>query len=101
MKAPAENVSHVTVEEAAQLATVLLSAPNAAALLQALRRRWLLATSVGLVCSLAAAITAWLLVPTRFTARALLDVAANPPKVMFNTNENRIDPYHTFQKKQQ
>src|SRR5207244_1652609 len=43
---------------------------------------------------------AWLVTPTRYTARSLLDVAANPPRVLFQTGDNRGDPFHTFQKKQ-
>src|SRR5439155_22089181 len=70
------------------------------ALCQALRRRWLLATTVGALAMATAAVVAWLLTPTRYTARSLLDVAANPPKVLFATGENRGDPFHTFQKKQ-
>src|SRR5438094_6293485 len=89
-----------TVEGTQPRPAVLSSAPSAAALLTALRRRWLLASSAGLFCAAAAAISAWLLVPTRYSARALLDVAANPPKVIFNTNENRTEPFHTYQKKQ-
>src|SRR5438105_5005997 len=79
---------------------VLSSLPTAAMLLKALRRHWLLAAVLGTLCAGTAAVAAWVVVPTRYTARALLDVACTPPKVVFSTNENRVDPFHTYQRKQ-
>jgi capsular exopolysaccharide synthesis family protein len=79
---------------------LLSPAPTIVTLLWALRRRWVLAASLGALSAASAFAVGWFATPTRYTAKALLDVAANPPKVIFNTNENRIDPFHTFQKKQ-
>src|SRR5437868_13185805 len=87
-------------DEALTPPEVLSAAPDLSGLLKALRRRWILAVSVGTICALAAGTAARLLVPTKYTARALLDVASNPPKIIFSTNENRVDPFQTFQRKQ-
>src|SRR5439155_326270 len=93
-----ENAEDTPVETPSS--TPVAPALTVLALCQALRRRWLLATTVGALAMATAAVVAWLLTPTRYTARSLLDVAANPPKVLFATGENRGDPFHTFQKKQ-
>ncbi len=53
---------------------------NALALLKALRRRWPLALGVGLLLALAAAPTAWFLVPpSKHTVRTLIHVPPNKP----------------------
>jgi capsular exopolysaccharide synthesis family protein len=84
----------------AGLPPALRSAPNAAALLKALRRRWLLALTVGLVCAGAVAAVAWyVLPPPKHTARALLKVAAAPPTIIFATAEARTD-FATYQRTQ-
>lgn len=80
--------------------SVLSSAPDLASLAKALKRRWLLAIMLGTVSAVIAGTAARLFVPTKYVARALMDVAANPPKIIFSTSENRTDPFHTFQRKQ-
>jgi succinoglycan biosynthesis transport protein ExoP len=71
--------------------SALSAGPDAPALLRALRRRWLLASGLGLVAAAVAAAAAWYLMPVRYTARALLYVSATPPSVVFSSTENRAD----------
>src|SRR6516165_5003249 len=59
----------------------LVSAPNAGKLLLALRRRWFLALSVGLLCAPAVAAGVWFLRPITFTARTTLRVSSVPLKI--------------------
>jgi capsular exopolysaccharide synthesis family protein len=67
-------------------------APNALALLKALRRRWLLATSLGLLGCVTAGLLAWFLLPAPpHTARSQLYVASEQPRFLFTTNEPRSD----------
>jgi len=63
-----------------------------ATLLRSLQRRWLLAGVLGAVAGVVAAAGAWNYVsPSKYSARALLHVAANPPQVVFPTGEPRSD----------
>src|SRR5271165_6768719 len=72
--------------------TVVTYAPTARTLLQALRRRWLLATTLGVVAGVAAFVAAWSLLPAPpHTARSLLHIAAAQPRVLFKTSEYRPD----------
>lgn len=71
---------------------VVTCAPTAKSLLQALRRRWLLASVLGAVGGLAVFAAGWLLLPgPPHTARALLYIASDQPRVLFQTSENRPD----------
>jgi capsular exopolysaccharide synthesis family protein len=68
------------------------SPPTAVSLLKALRRRWLLATTVGLLGAVLAAGVGWFLLPAPpHTARSQLYVASDPPRVLFQTNEARSE----------
>src|SRR5436305_13069782 len=70
---------------------ILSASPNALSLLKALRRRWLLALSVGIVLGATAAAATWhFLPPTKHSARTLLRI---PPERRFllNTAEPVID----------
>lgn len=73
-------------------AAPVADAPSALGLLKALRRRWLLATTSGLLLGVVAATAAWFLLPTPpHTARSQLIVASDQPRVMFQTSEANSD----------
>jgi capsular polysaccharide biosynthesis protein len=57
-------------------------APNALALLKALRRRWLLAATCGLLASILAAAGVWFGMPMKYTASTILHVSVKEPKVL-------------------
>jgi uncharacterized protein involved in exopolysaccharide biosynthesis len=57
-------------------------APNALALLKALRRRWLLAATCGLLASTLAAAGVWFGMPMKYTASTILHVSMKEPKVL-------------------
>jgi hypothetical protein len=64
---------------------------DAQALLQAVRRRWLLVFGVATAAAVVTAAAAWAVVPAKFSARTLLHVSANRPAVLFDTGESRGD----------
>jgi capsular exopolysaccharide synthesis family protein len=71
-----------------------------AGLLGALRRRWLLALSLGVLGAAAAAGGVAVLVPPpKDAAHALLQIESHQPKVIFLTAENRAD-FATYQRTQ-
>lgn len=71
---------------------VVTAAPTLPTMLHALRRRWLAASVAGVVGGVAIFAAAWFLLPApSHTARAQLYIAADPPRVMFQTSENRSD----------
>jgi polysaccharide biosynthesis transport protein len=59
--------------------------PDARALLKALGRRWLVATSLGLTCAAAAGLAVWFLLGARYTVFAQLRVSAIAPSMMPHT----------------
>jgi capsular exopolysaccharide synthesis family protein len=59
---------------------VVSGPPGADALWNAFRRRWFLATFLGLAAAAAAAAAAWVLVPGRYTAQTLLQINPRPPR---------------------
>jgi capsular exopolysaccharide synthesis family protein len=73
------------------------SAPvlGATALFRALRRRWLPALTVGLVCAAVAATSTWFLYPLlpipKYTARTLLLLESVPPSILNRNVDNRAD----------
>ena len=70
--------------------------PFALELLKALRRRWAIATALGVVCAAIAAAVVWSVVPpAQYTAQARLHVSALPPRIIFPTAENHVD-FGTF-----
>lgn len=74
------------------------------ALLHAFRRRSALAIGIAIVLAAAAGPAAWFLIPTNFTAEAKLLLAAQPPKILFNTVDNHDfggDSYRRYQSTQQ
>jgi len=50
----------------------------------AFRRYWALATILGLLVGAAAGLSVWFLIPQKYTATALLRVAANPEAILFS-----------------
>src|SRR5262249_9943595 len=72
--------------------------------LRALRRRAALALGVALVLAAASGPAAWFLVPVSYKAQARLQVATQPPKVLFQTVETQNlggDDYKRYQSTQQ
>lgn len=69
-------------------------------LLRALRRRWQLATGLGIVCALAAGFGMWAIyhyvLAPKFTAYALLAVSAGPRKILFPTAESDTGTYSSL-----
>jgi capsular exopolysaccharide synthesis family protein len=69
-------------------------------LLKSLRRRLVLALGAGLLAGVVAAAVTWYAMPaSKYTAAALLQIASIPPKVIFATNESRVE-FSTYQKNQ-
>jgi capsular exopolysaccharide synthesis family protein len=79
-------------------------APTPLGLLRALHRRQALAVGVALLAAGISGVAAWFLVPgSKFRAQARLQVAAQPPKVLFRTveTENLGEDYRRYQNTQQ
>jgi succinoglycan biosynthesis transport protein ExoP len=74
-------------------------APNALALLKALRRRWLSATICGLLASVFAAAGVWLGMPMKYTASTILHVSAQEPRVLGGDTAGYSD-FSLYQKSQ-
>jgi capsular exopolysaccharide synthesis family protein len=68
-------------------------------LLMALRRRWLLAFSLGLLCATVVGVTVWYLTPSTYTVRTLLHTSAVQPWVVFKNTDGRFD-YFNYQRTQ-
>ena len=78
----------------------VVTVPDAAALLEAFRRRWPLALGGGVVMALIMAALAWYVVPAaKYRAVGTLRVSMVRPKILFNTAEQEAE-YQTFQKTQ-
>src|SRR5208282_3781343 len=70
----------------------LPSTPSAVALLKALRRHWLRALCVAVVCASVAALATWFIMPApKYSSRALLYMASFQPNVLFRTSEDHAD----------
>jgi polysaccharide biosynthesis transport protein len=65
--------------------------PTLIGLLSALRRRWLLAVTLGLLIAPAVAFGVWTLRPITFTARSLLHVNSAPYRVLFDIPDGKGD----------
>lgn len=76
----------------------LASGPDALSILKGLRRRWLLAAGVGLALAFVTFGAVWLLVPAKYQAFALLQVAANRTSLAWG-GEGRND-FQTYMKTQ-
>ncbi len=55
--------------------------------LHAYRRRWFLATSLGLLCGAAATATAWFLATTSYTSSALIRIAADDQGIVYQDDK--------------
>src|SRR5205823_5919243 len=73
------------------LPQVLSATPNPFSLLTALRRRWLLALSLGLLTATAAAGVMGYLSQPLWRARTQLHIAANRPYLIFDTPEGKTE----------
>jgi succinoglycan biosynthesis transport protein ExoP len=76
-----------------------LSAPNALALLKALRRRWLLAVICSLAGSALAGAGVWFGMPVKYTASATLHVSSREPKILGGEGQG-LNDFAVYQKSQ-
>jgi capsular exopolysaccharide synthesis family protein len=74
-------------------------APNLLAMLHALRRRWFMALSLGLLTAAAVAAAAWFGLPIRYTVSCLLHLSAAEPRVLATTEGGGVD-FNIYQKTQ-
>ena len=58
--------------------------------LHAYRRRWFLATSLGILCGAAALVAAWFLTPTTFTSQALIRVASDHQGIVYQDDKVQL-----------
>jgi succinoglycan biosynthesis transport protein ExoP len=85
----------VTVNPAA-----LSAAIDAPTLIYAFSRRWPLALMGGLTIGALATVAAFFVVPPpKYTVRAMIHIASNPARIIFQTSES-IPDYHSYQKTQ-
>ena len=77
----------------------LSAKPNLLSLLVALRRRWLLAVSLGLLIAPAVGVGVWILRPITFTARITLQVDSSQKYFLYPIQEGRGD-FNTYQRGQ-
>lgn len=76
------------------------SVVNPLAVLHSLRRRWKAAALVAVPAALSAALAVWMFVPAAYTAFSLLRIAANEPRLVFDTAESKSD-FTTYRQTQQ
>jgi capsular exopolysaccharide synthesis family protein len=62
----------------AVLTPALAATPDASTLFKALRRRWLLALTLGLLAAVSAGVGAWFLLPAKSTVFSLVTIASSP-----------------------
>ncbi|MCI0379611.1 MAG: polysaccharide biosynthesis tyrosine autokinase [Gemmataceae bacterium] len=79
--------------------SVLTSPPTPWALLVALKRRWLLALTLGLLGAAIGAAVAWYMLPVSWRARTLLHIASIRPVLIFENAEARTD-FANYQRSQ-
>jgi capsular exopolysaccharide synthesis family protein len=68
-------------------------------LLAALRRRWLLATSLGVVLAAASAATAWFVQPPKYTVQTTLHIASQNPSIVYKLDDS--SQFANYQRTQQ
>ena len=94
----------VPVPRAGQASPAPAGAIDPMSLLRALRRRSALALGMALLLAGIAGPAAWYLIPLSYKAQARLQVAAQPPKILFKTVETEDlggDEYKRYQSTQQ
>jgi capsular exopolysaccharide synthesis family protein len=69
-------------------------------LLHSLRRRWLLAATLGLTAAVAAAALVWFVTPSKATATALLKVASRPTSIAFHVDTGGEPNFETYKRTQ-
>jgi capsular exopolysaccharide synthesis family protein len=74
-------------------------APNALALLKALRRRWLLASTCGLLVAALAGAGTWFGMPVKYTANTLLHVSSREPHIL-GGDAPSVSDFAVYQKSQ-
>ncbi len=84
---------------AAALPPALASDPMDGALLRALRRCWLPAVGFGLLGAILTGVVAWFVLPSKYTAQALLHVASHSPHGVFTGSESS-DDFAAYQRTQ-
>jgi capsular exopolysaccharide synthesis family protein len=82
------------------LPPALVSGPDFGGLLRALRRRWMLAVSFGVVAAAVVAAVAWLLLPPKYTVTAQLHVASSPYYVLYRDPDATGREFATYLKTQ-
>ncbi len=100
--APAARI--VALPRAGQVRSAQAGAIGPMSLLRALRRRAILALGTALLAAGVAGPAAWYFIPLSYKAHARLQVAALPPKLLFQTVETQAgggDDYKRFQSTQQ
>src|SRR5262249_52804417 len=82
------------------LPPALTAAPNVFTLLQALRRRWLLALSLATFFAVLAAGVTWPFVaPAQYQASAFIRITSQPPRILWELREAKTD-WATYQRNQ-
>jgi capsular exopolysaccharide synthesis family protein len=79
---------------------VLRGGMDANTLLHALRRRWLLASCVGLVLAIIAAIVLWNVFPASNSATAMFRVASKQESIVFDVNKQTAQNFEIMKKSQ-
>lgn len=82
------------------LPPALASGPDFGGLMRALRRRWMLAASLGVVVAAAVAAAAWLLLPPKYTVTAQVHVASNPYYLLYRDPDANGREFTTYIKTQ-
>src|SRR5262245_39832473 len=97
---PSSGTRAGTASAASKTPTILSAPPNFWSLLAAYRRRWKLATFLGLLVGAVAAVATWFLVDaSSFTATAKLDIDAHKPKILFDTLGENTN-FETYRQRQ-
>src|SRR4051794_15932256 len=74
----------------------LSAGPDLGALVQALRRRWMVAAALGVPLALAAAVAAWTLLTPRYTAFAQFKVSYDQPHIVFPDKNGGHNLFSTY-----
>jgi capsular exopolysaccharide synthesis family protein len=99
---------HVVSQNAELIGTPVLAEPPAppgsglAAYLNAFRRRWFAATSIGLLIAAIAGATVWFVQQPKYTATAALHVASSEERLVFSTRDGPVQsPFDMYKRTRQ